>query len=102
MASSGKHKCFICKQLLGKNDKLELTTECDHTFHVACVLKRIDEKKIDCKVCRKKSALTDAFNAYKMTWKKLPRLDPGPIIPEKSASCSDLHEVSNNTSLYQS
>jgi hypothetical protein len=100
MASARKKKCVICDKSLGTNDNPELTTECDHTFHVTCVMNRLVKKKMDCKVCRKESALADALEAYKVTWKRLLTPGSGPIKPEKSASYSNLHEVSNSKSLY--
>lgn len=99
MASAGKIKCAICSKSLGKHDNLELTTECGHTFHVKCVVDRLHKKKKTyCKVCRKESALDDAFKAYKEMWRTLPILNSGSIQPQKSVSCMNLREVSNNTS----
>jgi hypothetical protein len=63
MAAVASIKCILCSKSLGKEDKQELTTECGHIFHYACVQKRLDKKKkMDCKVCRKELALANALN----------------------------------------
>ncbi|CAF2666541.1 unnamed protein product [Rotaria sp. Silwood2] len=55
-------KCSICQKSLGKDNKRELTTVCGHTFHRECAQQRLTKgKSKDCPICRKETALADAF-----------------------------------------
>lgn len=96
MASSINQKCVICNKSLGKDDKPELTTECDHTFHLKCVSKRFYKKqKMRCKVCHKESALANALELWKqeqtMSRESCPDSRRG-----LNASFANLYQVSCN------
>jgi hypothetical protein len=66
--SSATKKCSICQKSLGKDDKREVTTSCNHTFHRDCANQRlIKSKSNDCPVCRKQSALHDALVGSTLT-----------------------------------
>jgi hypothetical protein len=60
-------ECSICEYLLKYNEET-VTTDCDHTFHLVCAQKRVDEKhKNDCRTCGKKLALANALKKHQAT-----------------------------------
>jgi hypothetical protein len=66
-SSSTENECFICESLLQPNEET-ITTECNHTFHLSCAQKRVDEKrKSDCRVCMKELAIANALTKHQTT-----------------------------------
>jgi hypothetical protein len=60
-------ECSICEYLLKYNEET-VKTDCDHTFHLVCAQKRVDEKhKNDCRTCGKKLALANALKNHQTT-----------------------------------
>ncbi|CAF1126012.1 unnamed protein product [Didymodactylos carnosus] len=54
-------ECNICEKIMNDDDAL-VTTDCQHTFHIHCAQKRLDElRRSECRKCGKKSALGDAL-----------------------------------------
>ncbi|CAF1278204.1 unnamed protein product, partial [Didymodactylos carnosus] len=56
-----KKECNICEKIINDDDDALVTTDCQHTFHIHCAQKRLDElQRSECRRCGKKSALGDA------------------------------------------
>ncbi len=55
--ASKSGKCSIYTKSLSNDNKREVRTSCNHTFHRECVEKRCNkEKSYDCPKCDKRSA----------------------------------------------
>jgi hypothetical protein len=59
--------CSICEKSLNETGDL-ITTNCNHTFHRACVQERLDnENRIDCHICHMRSTLGNALSQNSST-----------------------------------
>lgn len=61
MASPVIDECPICENTIGAQETI-LTTDCQHVFHRACAVERMEKKnRTDCYQCEKPSAIADAL-----------------------------------------
>lgn len=68
MSSSTRTKCSICENVLDEKDHI-VTTDCQHTFHLACAENRLDaQQKSDCRVSFKESAPANAIGIDTNKW----------------------------------
>lgn len=67
MASAVIGECSICESVIYAHEKI-LTTDCQHDFHRACAVERMETKnRTDCYQCAKPSAIADALEHEQST-----------------------------------